>query len=69
MVTIFFSDIVGFTTISSELPPKKIADLLDRLYTKFDALSLKHDIFKVRVQKSALSGPLQSIHSHGILPC
>jgi serine/threonine protein kinase len=46
-VTIFFSDIVGFTTISAELEPRKVASMLDRLYTKFDALSQKHDIFKV----------------------
>jgi hypothetical protein len=31
-VTIFFSDIVDFTAISSKLPPGKVADLLDRLY-------------------------------------
>ncbi|CAB9526100.1 activated protein kinase catalytic subunit alpha-1 [Seminavis robusta] len=46
-VTIFFSDIIGFTTISCKLPPKKVANLLDRLYTKLDALSNKFDIFKV----------------------
>jgi class 3 adenylate cyclase len=38
---------VGFTTISSELDPRKVAALLDRLYTKLDALSRKHDVFKV----------------------
>jgi len=47
MVTIFFSDIVGFTNISSTLSPMKISDLLDRLYNSFDALSHKHDVFKV----------------------
>ena len=47
-VTIFFSDIVGFTSISSELEPGKVASLLDRLYHKFDELSEKHDVFKVR---------------------
>jgi class 3 adenylate cyclase len=46
-VTIFFSDIVGFTNISSTLPPRKVANMLDRLYTKLDALSNTHDIFKV----------------------
>lgn len=46
-VTIFFSDIVNFTQISSDLDPRKVADLLDRLYSKFDALSSAHDIFKV----------------------
>lgn len=47
VVTIFFCDIVGFTTISSELDPRKVAGMLDRLYTKFDELSREHDIFKV----------------------
>jgi class 3 adenylate cyclase len=47
LVTIFFCDIVGFTNISSTLEPRKIANLLDRLYKKFDSLSEKHDIFKV----------------------
>merc|ERR1719401_282836 len=47
LVTIFFSDIVGFTDISSELTPLKISDMLDRLYEQFDELSQKHDVFKV----------------------
>jgi len=47
MVTIFFSDIVGFTNISSTLTPIKISDMLDRLYSKFDFLSRKYDVFKV----------------------
>mmetsp|Transcript_30209 Transcript_30209/g.63186 ORF Transcript_30209/g.63186 Transcript_30209/m.63186 type:complete len:753 (+) Transcript_30209:158-2416(+) len=47
IVTIFFSDIVGFTDISSQLNPMKISDMLDRLYNSFDALSDYHDVFKV----------------------
>ncbi|KAL3934155.1 MAG: hypothetical protein SGBAC_010067 [Bacillariaceae sp.] len=46
-VTIFFSDIVGFTDISATLPARKVATMLDRLYTKLDNLSHKYDIFKV----------------------
>jgi len=46
-VTIFFSDIVGYTDISSTLEPQKVANLLDRLYHRFDDLAGKHDIFKV----------------------
>jgi len=47
VVTIFFSDIVGFTNISSELTPIKISEMLDRLYAAFDELSQKHRVFKV----------------------
>lgn len=47
MVTVFFCDIVGFTTISSTLDPRKVANMLDRLYLKFDQLSHDHDVFKV----------------------
>ena len=47
MVTTFFSDIVGFTNISSKLPDEKISDMLDRLYLRFDALADKHDVFKI----------------------
>lgn len=46
-VTIFFSDIVGFTDLASKLAPAKVANLLDRLYHVFDDLSIKHDVFKV----------------------
>ncbi|KAG7339186.1 PAS domain containing protein [Nitzschia inconspicua] len=47
MVTIFFSDIVGYTSISETLQPIQIANMLDRLYLKFDALSQVHDVFKI----------------------
>merc|ERR1712188_84645 len=46
-VTVFFSDIVGFTNISSSLNPVKVSEMLDRLYTQFDTLVSMHDIFKV----------------------
>jgi class 3 adenylate cyclase len=46
-VTILFSDIVGFTNISSSLEPKDVMDMLNRLYQRFDALTLKHGLFKV----------------------
>eukprot|EP00588_Corethron_pennatum_P001339 CAMPEP_0194299158 /NCGR_PEP_ID=MMETSP0169-20130528/60564_1 /TAXON_ID=218684 /ORGANISM="Corethron pennatum, Strain L29A3" /LENGTH=1505 /DNA_ID=CAMNT_0039049229 /DNA_START=234 /DNA_END=4748 /DNA_ORIENTATION=- len=47
VVTIFFSDIVGFTNISNTLEPIKISLMLDRLYHSFDQISRKHDVFKV----------------------
>jgi serine/threonine protein kinase len=55
-VTIFFSDIVGFTTIAHDLSPWKISDMLDRLYNKFDSLSRKHQVFKVETIGDAWMG-------------
>jgi len=46
-VTVFFSDIVGFTDISASVSPMKVSDMLDRLYQGFDDLSLAHDVFKI----------------------
>ncbi|KAL3158747.1 hypothetical protein ABBQ32_011475 [Trebouxia sp. C0010 RCD-2024] len=46
-VTIFFSDIVGFQTLSTELPPQEVLSMLDRLYRAFDTLTSKHNLFKV----------------------
>ncbi|KAL7570913.1 hypothetical protein ACA910_002546 [Epithemia clementina (nom. ined.)] len=46
-VTIVFSDIVGFTSLSSTMSPIQVSDMLDRLYTKMDEMSARHEIFKV----------------------
>ena len=55
-VTIFFSDIVSFTKIASEMSPLKVSDMLDRLYIKFDDLSRLHDVFKVETIGDAWMG-------------
>lgn len=47
MTTILFTDCVQYTDMSSALSPLDVVTILNELYEEFDALTNKHDVYKV----------------------
>lgn len=47
-VTIMFTDLVGFTTLSSGMPANELVSLLNQVFTKFDELAAKYGLEKIK---------------------
>ena len=49
-ISILFSDVVGFTNICSAISPMQVVTMLNSMYTSFDTLIEKHNLYKVDLQ-------------------
>jgi guanylate cyclase len=70
-VSILFADIVGFTSLSREMAPEELVDLLNHVFTRFDFLAAKHGVEKLKTVGDtymAVSGAPQrrSDHAHAL---
>ena len=46
--SVFFADIIGFTPLSEKLSPVELVNLLDKLFSLFDGLVIKHEVEKIK---------------------
>jgi class 3 adenylate cyclase len=47
-VSVLFTDLVGFTALTSEMPPQEVVTLLNGLFTRFDVVAAELGIEKIK---------------------
>ncbi len=47
-VTVLFADLIDFTELSAQIPPTKLVELLNKIFSEFDRLSEKHGLEKIK---------------------
>jgi class 3 adenylate cyclase len=46
--TILFADLVGFTALSASLPPDRLVEMLNHVFSRFDDLVRRHGVEKIK---------------------
>jgi adenylate cyclase len=46
--TVLFADLVGFTQLSSKMPPAELVDMLNLIFTDFDYIAEKYGVEKIK---------------------
>jgi len=66
-VTVMFADIINFTRLSEEMPPKFMVTMLNEVFSHFDALAEKHGLEKIKTIGDAymVAGGLGEHHQEG----
>jgi class 3 adenylate cyclase len=59
-VTVAFADLVGFTAMSSEMPPAEVVTLLNGLFSRFDEAAHELGIEKIKTVGDRLYGGLRA---------
>jgi class 3 adenylate cyclase len=47
-VTVMFADIIDFTSLAEELPPRVMVELLNEVFSKFDSMAESHGLEKIK---------------------
>ena len=66
-VTVFFSDIVGFTALSQQVSAEKLVGLLNSIFSQFNQLARKHGLEKIKTMGDsymAVAGAPIKQHNH-----
>ena len=66
--TVLFADIVGFTQMSSSMPPRDVVDLLNCIFSVFDQLADKHKLEKIKTIGDAymVVGGIPDVSQHHV---
>jgi class 3 adenylate cyclase len=65
-VTVMFADIINFTQLSEEMPPKFMVTMLNEVFSHFDVLAEKHGLEKIKTIGDAymVAGGLELHHRY-----